>query len=279
MHVFLIYRWIHLRWIYLHVAWRFCLWRIRLWQHPERIMNTQIESKQTRMKQTLLIVRHGQTTWNVEHRLPGQLAGVALNDNGHQQAARLAEALSVIPISAIVSSPLERAYHTAEYLAQGRNLEIYKEPDLMDTNVGDWSGRLIEEVSKNDPNWKEYVKNPTVAPEGVETFPDVQQRVVAAVERWLAREDVGAYPAFVAHADVIKVLLAHYMGMDVARAGTLHIDNASVSLVEIDNDQHPHIVALGWSPKPGWLKVPLPASTSEEQNAVDTVPGAGEKSS
>lgn len=242
-------------------------------------MNTQLESKQTRMKQTLLIVRHGQTIWNVEHRLPGQLAGVALNDNGHQQATRLAEALSVIPISTIISSPLERAYHTAEYLAQGRNLEIYAEPDLMDTNVGDWSGRLIDEVSKNDPNWKEYVKNPTIAPEGVETFPEVQQRVVAAVERWLTREDAGAYPAFVAHADVIKVLLAHYMGMDVARAGTLFIDNASVSLVEIDNDQHPHIVALGWSPKPGWLKVPLPASTSAKQNAVDTVPGAGEKSS
>jgi probable phosphoglycerate mutase len=229
------------------------------------------------MKKTLLIVRHGQTVWNVEHRLPGQLAGVALNDNGRQQATRLAESLKVIPISAIVSSPLERAYHTAEYLAEGRNLEIYTEPDLMDTNVGGWAGRVIDEVSKSDPNWKEYVKNPTVAPEGVEPFPAVQQRVVAAVERWLSREDIGAYPVFVAHADVIKVLLAHYMGMDVARAGTLFIDNASVSLVEVEPEQHPHIVAVGWSPKPGWLKVPLPIA--DEQKSVDSVPEVGEKSS
>ncbi|GCE25459.1 phosphoglycerate mutase [Dictyobacter alpinus] len=215
------------------------------------------------MKQTLLIVRHGQTTWNVEHRLPGQLSGVSLNEVGHQQAARLGDALQVFPISAIISSPLERAYHTAEYLAQGRNIEIMQEPDLMDTNVGPWAGQVIDELSKNDPNWKAYVKDPTVAPEGIETFPQVQQRVVNAVERWLARDDIGAYPTFVAHADVVKLLVAHYARLQPAQAGVLSIDNASVSLVEISKDKqqdvHPHVLAIGWSPKPSWLKAPEPA--------------------
>lgn len=208
------------------------------------------------MKQTLLIVRHGQTTWNVEHRLPGQLPGVALNENGRQQAARLAEALAVLPISAIISSPLERAYDTAEFIAKGRDLTIQLEPDLMDTNVGPWAGKVIEELNRTDPAWKEYVKDPSVAPEGIETFPQLQQRVVAAVERWLSKEDIGAYPTFVAHADVVKLLLAHYTGLEAKQAGSLLIDNASVSLVELEKDQRPRVVAIGWSPRPGWLKPP-----------------------
>ncbi|WP_338252970.1 histidine phosphatase family protein [Dictyobacter halimunensis] len=249
--------WLRLWWFCLGVEWRYVSWRMRLWLYPE-----QRESIQTPMKQTLLIVRHGQTTWNVEHRLPGQLPGVSLNEVGRQQAARLAEALRVLPLSSIISSPLERAYHTAEYLAQGRDLEIIREPDLMDTNVGPWAGQVIDELAKNDPAWKAYVKDPTVAPEGIETFPQVQQRVVAAVERWLARENIGAYPVFVAHADVVKLLLAHYAGLNPAQAGVLTIDNASVSMVEIPRDKpeesHPHVVAIGWNPQPGWLKAPEP---------------------
>ncbi|MBE3558516.1 MAG: histidine phosphatase family protein [Ktedonobacteraceae bacterium] len=210
------------------------------------------------MKQTLLFIRHGQTAWNIERRLPGQLPGVVLNETGKQQSARLAEALTVLPISAIISSPLERARETAEFIARGRNLEIQLEPDLMDTDVGPWAGKLIEDVSKNDPAWREYVRNPAVAPPGVETFPQVQQRVVAAVERWLARDNLGAYPAFVAHADVIKLLIAHYTGLPAERAGTLLIDNASVSLVELAKDQRPHVIGIGWNPHPGWLKAPSP---------------------
>src|SRR5437667_728161 len=102
--------------IYLRVGGRFLRWRVRLWSQNIRNM----ESIQTPMKQTLLIIRHGQTTWNVEHRLPGQLPGVPLNEIGRQQAARLSEALSVLPISAIISSPLERARDTAEIVAKGR---------------------------------------------------------------------------------------------------------------------------------------------------------------
>jgi probable phosphoglycerate mutase len=271
----LVAAWMIICQVYFSTPWRFFYWRRRL-----QCYSNALEGKQTYMKQTLLIVRHGQTTWNVEHRLPGQLPGVALNNTGCEQAALLGEALRVLPISAIISSPLERAYHTAEYLIQGRSLEIRTDPDLMDTNVGAWAGQRIEDVSKNDPAWKEYVKNPTVAPEGVETFPQVQQRVVAAVERWRTQDNIGAYPVFVAHADVVKLLLAHYMGLDVAHAGTLHIDNASVSLVEIESDpdkgRTAHIVALGWTPRPGWLKVP--SAEKQETPAANEPQGVGNES-
>jgi broad specificity phosphatase PhoE len=63
-------------------------------------------------------------------------------------------------------------------------------------------------------------------------------------------------PAFVAHADVIKLLIAHYEGLEARRAGILFIDNASVSIVELEDDRRPVIVAISWSPRPGWLTPP-----------------------
>ena len=229
-----------------------------------------MESTHIGMKQTLLFIRHGQTTWNVEHRLPGQLPGVELNDTGRQQAARLADALTVLPISAIISSPLERARDTAEIIAQPHKLEIQFEPALMDIELGRWSGQSFDELSKNDPDWKAFVRNPTVGPEGIETFPQVQERAVAAVERWRKQGSSGAYPAFVAHADVIKLLIAYYTGLEAGRAGSLMIDNASVSLVEMDSDSRSRVFAIGWSPHPGWLKPPIPEpETPKDEGQVE----------
>ena len=257
--------WMHILWIYLQVSRRFWRWRIQLWL--KQLHKT--ESTQTGMKQTLLFIRHGQTTWNAEHILPGHLPGIALNDTGREQAARLADALALIPISTIISSPLERARDTAEIIKLDRKLTIELEPDLMDTDVGRWAGQKFDELAKNDSDWKAYVKDPTVAPEGIETFPQVQQRALAAVERWRARETIGAYPAFVAHADVVKLLVAHYTGLEAGNAGKLFIDNASVSIVEIDSEhvQQSRVIAVGWSPHPGWLK---PAILEAKQDKEET---------
>lgn len=244
--------WMSVAWLYLNVSIHFLHWRMRLMQSGMR------ENTHSYMKQTLLLIRHGQTAWNIEHRLPGQLPGIELNDTGQQQAKRLAEALSVLPISAIISSPLERARDTAEIIAKGRDVPVQLEPDLMDIEVGRWAGQVIEELAKNDPAWKAFVNDPTEAPEGVETFPQVQQRVVAALERWRTQEQIGAYPAFVAHADVVKLLLAHYTGLEAKRAGSLLIDNASVSIIELEDERVPHVLAIGWNPSPGWLKAPTP---------------------
>jgi broad specificity phosphatase PhoE len=250
--------WLFVLWIYLNAGWRFCGWRFQFW-YRQRYM-AESESTQTGTKRTLLFIRHGQTTWNVEHRLPGQLPGVLLNDTGRQQAERLADALTVLPISAIISSPLERARETAEIVAKPRGIPLQLDSDLMDLNVGHWAGQVFDELSKNDPDWKAFVRDPTVAPEGVETFPQVQERVVGAVNRWLQQDSIGNYPAFIAHADVIKLLLAHYTGLETARAGSLSIDNASVSIIEVEGEHRPRVVAVGWNPHPGWLKLPTPES-------------------
>jgi len=252
--------WFQLIQLYLVVTGRFFVWRVHTWFHSSYSRG----SIQLPMKQTLLLIRHGETTWNREHRLPGQLPGIALTEEGRLQAASLAKALSTFPISTVVSSPLERARDTAQYLTSARNLALQFEPDLMDTNVGRWSGQVFEDLLRNDPAWKAYLHDPTIAPAGIETFPQVQQRVVNAVEHWRTLDDVGSYLAFVAHADVIKLLLAHYMRLDVQRAINLTVDNASVSVVQIDDAEHIRVVAISWTPRPGWLMPPLSEQESSE---------------
>lgn len=252
-------------WNILGAAWRSWRWRRDLWLHPDRL----IESTQNSMKKTLLFIRHGQTTWNVEHLLPGQLSGIALTETGRAQAERLAEALKVLPITTVISSPLERARDTALYIARPSDLPVQLEEDLKDTNVGHWAGQKYDDLQKNDPAWKAYTRDPGTAPPGVETFPQVQQRVVAAVERWVEQEAGSKYLAFVAHADVVKLLLAHYMDLDATRAGMLSIDNASVSIVELEPEQRPRVVAIGWNPQPGWLKPPPPPDIPDPTAQVE----------
>jgi probable phosphoglycerate mutase len=220
------------------------------------------------MKHTLFLIRHGQTTWNVAHRLPGQLPGIGLTETGRQQAQRLAQALQRLPLSALISSPLERAVETASYLAQGRVLTIELESDLMDIQLGHWTGQDRDELFRKDPLWNAFVRNPLVGPEDVETFPELQQRALRAVERWLKQASTGPCPAFVTHGDVIKVLLAHYSGLEVGRARSLMIENASVSVVELETDHRPRILAVDWEPSPGWVESSACASQhprSEEQ--------------
>lgn len=265
--------WLAVVWLLMR-AYPFAGWRMRRWIGRFRGTGTseRRESIETGMKQTLLFIRHGQTTWNEEQKLPGQLPGIALTDKGKRQAAELAEALKEVPISAIISSPLERAVETAKYLTEGRELEIQLDPGLMDTDVGRWAGQNYNELSKNDAEWKAYVHNPTVAPEGVETFPEVQRRALAAVERWRSQETIGHFPAFVAHADIVKLLIAHYTGLPIERASSIFIDNASVSLLEIDpeNIHSVRMIGIGWSPHPGWLKslIEKPKKPETESDVV-----------
>jgi len=69
---------------------------------------------------------------------------------------------------------------------------------------------------------------------------------------------------------VVKLLIAYYTGLEPGKAGTLMIDNASVSLIELEDSQRPRVLAIGWSPRPGWLKPPVPVPS-------ETVPGENQE--
>ncbi len=228
---------------------------------------------QKRPPRLLFLVRHGQTTFNVEGRLPGQMEGVPLTDEGRRQAYRVAVALSGVPLSAVVSSPLERALETAKAIAKGGALEIHQEPDLMDTNVGRWTGLKIDDIKKSDPAWTTFVEHPDQPPEAIESLADVQARAVAVVERILANPELGNFVAVVSHADVVKVILAHYMQIHLDTLRHMYIGNASISALAFhDDEQTPTMLAVNWSPAPEWLaprpKEPAPAANRVEDEAT-----------
>src|SRR5215467_9784972 len=84
----------------------------------------------------LVLVRHGQTDFNVQHRLPGQLPGIPLNALGQHEAQLTAESIRALPLTAIIASPLERTMQTANFINEGRGLQIRQDRDLLDTNYG-----------------------------------------------------------------------------------------------------------------------------------------------
>ena len=212
-----------------------------------------------------VFVRHGQTTWNVEGRLPGQLPDVPLTEEGRQQAHRAAVALSGLPLSAVISSPLERARDTADIIARGWALPVRLDARLMDTEVGAWAGHKIADVAKNDPAWKAFVEHPTEPPPGVESLGDVQARAVAVVEDARRDPELGNYVIMVAHADVVKLILAHYTDIPLDGVRFISIANASISALAFAGDTHPHLLTMNWTPSPGWLVPPLPKPKGQDQ--------------
>ena len=244
--------------------------------HPATVEQaSQPERQPSKPPRLVLLVRHGQTTFNVEQRLPGQLPGVALTEEGRRQAYQAAVALAAVPLSAVISSPLERARDTAEILARGWGIAVREDPRLKDTDVVRWAGKKIDEVSKEDPAWKAFLDNPLEPPEGVESFASVQQRTVAVVEDVLRDPALGHYIVLVAHADVVKLIVAHYTGVPLLGARFLSVGNASLSALAFSENNPPHLLAMNWTPTPGWLVPPLPNPQQQPQ----TTGGVSEQAS
>ena len=175
----------------------------------------------------LLLLRHA-VTEHTGARLSGWLPGLHLSDDGRRQAKGLAERLAAVPIDAVYASPLERCQETAAVLADARGLKVETLQDVGEVRYGDWTGRELKELARQ-PLWKVVQATPSAArfPDGESIF-EMQARAVLAVER--LRE---AHPrrtvAVCSHADVIKALTCHYLGMHLDLFQRLAVSPASVT--------------------------------------------------
>ena len=158
------------------------------------------------MKTQLLLIRHGETTWNAEHRIQGQL-DIPLSPLGVLQSARLAECLANEPIDAVYSSGQSRAWLTAAPLAARLGLEVIAEPRLRERSFGIFEGLTLDEVAERYPpefkKWRE--RDPAWRPEGGESGQQLIDRVLSAVS------DIGIkHPrqtvVVVSHGGVLDVL-------------------------------------------------------------------------
>ncbi|HVE88744.1 MAG TPA: histidine phosphatase family protein [Burkholderiaceae bacterium] len=158
------------------------------------------------MKTQLLLIRHGETAWNAEHRIQGQL-DIPLSPLGMFQAARLSECLASEPIDAVYSSAQSRAWLTAAPLAARLGVEVISEPRLRERAFGVFEGHTLDEIAARFPEefrkWRE--RDPAWRPEGGETGQQLIDRVMAAVKDLGARH-AGQTVVLVSHGGVLDVV-------------------------------------------------------------------------
>jgi probable phosphomutase (TIGR03848 family) len=175
----------------------------------------------------LLLVRHA-VTEHTGARLSGWMPGLHLSEEGRRQAEGLAGRLEPVPLDAVYASPLERCQETAAAVADAKGLKVQTLEDVGEVRYGDWTGRTIKELGR-EPLWKVVQASPSAArfPEG-ESLYEMQARAVLAVER-LREAHPGQTVAVCSHADVIKALTCHYLGMHLDLFQRVVVSPASVT--------------------------------------------------
>jgi probable phosphomutase (TIGR03848 family) len=194
---------------------------------------------------TVLLLRHGRTTANTGGVLAGWTPGVQLDETGRAQVQAVAERLAKVPLSAVVSSPLERCQQTAAALVDGRDVAVQSDDRLGEARYGDWTGRTIKELVK-EPLWRVVQQHPSAAvfpgPEG-EGLAQTQARAVAAVRAWNATLGPDAVWLACSHGDVIKAILADALGLHLDQFQRIVVDPASISVVTY-TDTRPFVVRV-----------------------------------
>lgn len=166
----------------------------------------------------LVLLRHGRTVWNAEHRMQGRL-DPDLDDEGRLQARAAAPLVADYAPVVLVSSDQTRAWRTAEFVAKATDLVPRAEPRLRETSVGEWEGLTGPEVEARWPGGLEsWRSDPGWAPPGGESRVDVATRARPAVDDLvaeLAGEPDPATAVLVAHGGAIIALTASVLGWPV----------------------------------------------------------------
>lgn len=171
----------------------------------------------------IVAIRHGETAWNAESRLQGQL-DIPLNARGERQAAVLADALRDEGLAAVYASDLGRSWQTAQALAGPLGLPLQPETGLRERCFGVLQGHTYAEIDARWPalarRWR--VRDPDFAPEGGESLRHFQARCLATVAR-LVLGHAGQTIALVSHGGVLDSLYraANHLPLDVPRTWLL----------------------------------------------------------
>jgi broad specificity phosphatase PhoE len=181
-----------------------------------------------------LLVRHGMCA-AVGHTLAGRAPGMSLDDVGRRQATALAHDLADAGAAAIYTSPLERAMETACAIGARAGVTVTPLQALIEMDVGEWTGRTLTELDADAGDaWRRHnvFRSASRAPRG-ELQLEVQARAVAALLDLLQRHASDTVIA-VTHAEVIRAVLGHWLGVPIDLQRRIDVAPASVTTIELE---------------------------------------------
>lgn len=180
---------------------------------------------------SIIFLRHGQAKNNLERILTGRTPGVPLTEKGIDQAEKAAKFLEHMNISAIYSSPIERARHTAEIVGKHNSLDVTIDDRLIELDMGKFTGVPYDEIFTSHGNvfMKFYNGELEIAHNGVETFSEVKKRILGIVDHVIEKHP-DQNVVLVTHMDPIKAMLSTVVDLTPTNLFELIIANASLNI-------------------------------------------------
>ena len=169
----------------------------------------------------IILLRHGETQWNLQNRLQGQ-QNSPLTKNGERQALEAKKALSLYEIHTAVVSPLQRAQETMSIILKDRELTAIKSNNLREISLGPWEGKTKEETKLSHPAEYDYFwnKQHKFALPGAETYQQLQERVVSELKNVFKNEKHKTI-LVVTHWIAIKVAMAYFTSTPISQLSSL----------------------------------------------------------
>ncbi len=197
----------------------------------------------------LHLFRHGETDWNAERRIQGQRES-RLTELGIEQARRLGDRIRHLQFDRVYCSSSLRTRQTAEHVFGPERRDVAFLDSLREIHLGPWEGRLYAEIEQEQAdNFRHFWSEPHLFQvEGAETFSQLQQRAVAAVEDIRQEFETGNV-AIVSHGALIKALLCHFQQRPLSELwAPPAMHNCAHSIVELNRDGGGHILQYADQP-------------------------------
>jgi broad specificity phosphatase PhoE len=192
----------------------------------------------------LILLRHGETEWSMAGKHTGR-TDIPLTPRGEATAAALAPLLVKRDITAVLTSPAQRARRTAELALGPAAASAQQDPDLWEWDYGGYEGLTTSEIQEQYPGW--YLWRDGVVPgaaghpgESVESVGARTDRVLARVWPLLNEGDV----ALVAHGHVLRVLTARWLDLEPSAGRLFSLDTGTISMLGFEHDER---VILSWN--------------------------------
>lgn len=192
------------------------------------------------------LVRHGMNDWTGK-RLIGNTPGIHLNESGQKQAAAVAKALAGKSITAIFSSPLERATETAAPLSQVLQIPVQLHPGLQEVNFGDWQGFTAKKMQRLKLFKQAQKKPSSMRFPGGESYLEAQSRVLEALSGMTSRCSADTALVCFSHCDIIRLAIAGLIGLPLDAFHSLTVETGSISVVALDGKCN-ELLKLNWQP-------------------------------